>query len=101
MLLRRHRAILPDVDLAFNKTPRETMDPAFTDPNPADGGERVEDAPESFDPADFNVDRVIEYLKHATPEDRAAILEQEQAGKARKGILEWTSPEPSADENLF
>ena len=49
MLLRRHRAILPDVDPAFDKTPHETMDPAFTDPNltDAEAEEQVKDVTET------------------------------------------------------
>ena len=49
MLLRRHRASLPDVDPAFNKTPRETMDPAFTDLNltNAEAEEQVKDVTET------------------------------------------------------
>ena len=99
MLLRRHRASLPDVDPAFNKTPHETVDPAFNDPNLASNEpeEQVETSSEPINPADFTVDQAIEYLETATPEDREAILEQERAGKARKGILEWSAPA----EDLF
>lgn len=41
-----------------------------------------------FEPADHNVDDVLEYLDGADPDEFARVVRAEEAGKARKGILE-------------
>jgi hypothetical protein len=41
-----------------------------------------------FDPGEYTVAEVIEHLD-ANPNDAARILEAEQSGKARKGVLEY------------
>ena len=81
MLLRRHRSSLPDVDPAFNKTPHETMDPAFTDK----GGPTVENL---FDPSLHNAEKVLEHAAALDADELAALTQAETAGKSRKGVLE-------------
>ena len=95
MLLRRHRASLPDVDPAFDKTPHETIDPAFTDPNltNAEAGEQVSGAPGStvenlFDPNLHNAEKVLEHAAALGAVELEALAGAETAGKARKGVLE-------------
>ena len=95
MLLRRHRASLPDVDPAFNKTPHETVDPAFTDPDltNAKAGEQVSGAPGStvenlFDPNLHNTEKVLEHAASLDADELAALIQAETAGKSRKGVLE-------------
>ena len=87
MLLRRHRASLPDVDPAFNKTPHETVDPAFTDPNltNAEAKGAVENL---FDPSLHNAEKVLEHAAALDAEGLEALTKAETAGKARKGVLE-------------
>ena len=41
------------------------------------------DGSKEFDPGEHNAPEVIDYLKAATEEERARVLEAEQAGKAR------------------
>lgn len=95
MLLRRHRASLPDVDPAFDKTPHETVDPAFTDPNltNAEAEEQVSGAPgptveNLFDPSLHNAEMVLEHAAALDAEGLEALTQAEAAGKARKGVLE-------------
>ena len=86
MLLRRHRASLPDVDPAFNKTPHETVDPAFTDPNLTGApGPTVENL---FDPSLHNAEKVLEHAASLDAGELAALTQAEAAGKSRKGVLE-------------
>lgn len=40
------------------------------------------------DPADYTVDQVTDFLKGADDDERRRVLEAEQDGQARKGILE-------------
>jgi hypothetical protein len=42
---------------------------------------------EQFDPSQHTVAEVNAYLEDADPDEKARVLEQERAGKARKGIL--------------
>ena len=91
MLLRRHRASLPDVDPAFDKTPHETVDPAFTDPNltSTEAGEQPETpANPVFDPSLHNAEKVLEHAAALDAEGLEALTQAEAAGKARKGVLE-------------
>ena len=81
MLLRRHRASLPDVDPAFNKTPHETMDLAFTGKE----GPTVENL---FDPGLHNIEKVLEHAAALDVDELAALIQAETAGKSRKGVLE-------------
>ena len=113
MLLRRHRASLPDVDPAFDKTPHETVDPAFTDPNlaNAEAKEQVKDDPgptvENFDPGLHNAEEVLKHAAALDAEELEALTRAETAGKARKGVLEALAKisaekeEASDDEALF
>ena len=100
MMLRRHRET-PDVDPSFDKTPAETVDPAFRDPNLqnleedpnfeaafAGNAEAPEEAPEDgFDPGGHTVAEVLAYVEE-NPDQRERVAGLEQAGKARKGVLE-------------
>lgn len=59
---------------------------------------------EQFDPNDHTVAEVQEHLASASPDEFARVQEAEAAGKARKGILEFTQAgvapealEPSPD----
>lgn len=56
--------------------------------DPEEVDEEVE-TDELYDPADYNVDEVLEYLtsEDITEEESARVLAAEKAGKARKGIL--------------
>ena len=81
-MLRRHRASLPDVDPAFNKTPHETLDPAFTGDDP---GPTVESL---FDPSLHTAEKVLEHAAALDAECLEALASAETAGKARKGVLE-------------
>jgi hypothetical protein len=53
-----------------------------------------------YDPSDYNVDQVNEYLANANDEDEVnRVLEAERQGQARKGILEGPhNPQPIHDE---
>ncbi|MGZ4465200.1 MAG: hypothetical protein ACXVW0_07575 [Nocardioides sp.] len=44
-------------------------------------------AAEPFDPTDHTVAEVTEYLAYASPEERDRVLQVEQDGKARAGIV--------------
>ena len=44
-------------------------------------------AEQSYNPADYTVDDVNAYLADASQEERARVLEAEQDGEGRKGIL--------------
>ena len=111
MLLRRHRASLPDVDPAFAKTPHETVDSAFTDPNlaNAEAEEQVKDDPGEnlFDPSLHNAEEVLKHAAALDAEELEALTRAETAGKARKGVLEALAKisaekeEASDDEALF
>ena len=95
MLLRRHRASLPDVDPAFDKTPHETVDPAFIDPNLANAeakeqvsGEGSPTVENLFDPSLHNAEKVLEHAASLDAGELAALTQAEAAGKSRKGVLE-------------
>ena len=45
------------------------------------------DAWSTYDPAEHNVDPVVDHLQQAGPRERARVLELERAGKARKTVL--------------
>lgn len=45
------------------------------------------EVPDAFDPADYNVDDVVEYA-NSHPEDVDAIIEMERAGKNRTTLIE-------------
>lgn len=49
-----------------------------------------------YDPSDHKVDEVNKKLEKASPDERAAILRKEQAGQARKTILEPWGLDPDA-----
>lgn len=54
----------------------------------ADPGPDPEANPaEAYDPGDHSVGEVEEYLKTASDEEKARVIEAEQNGKQRKGIL--------------
>lgn len=55
----------------------------------------------SFDPAEFTVDEVNEYLEKADEEERARILADEEAGKGRTTILHGPHGEVAADKHPF
>ena len=111
MLLRRHRSSLPDVDPAFDKTPHETVDPAFNDPNltNAEAKEQVSGEPgptveNLFDPSLHNAEKVLEHAAALDAEELEALTQAEAAGKARKGVLEalakfWEKEQDGAPVN--
>lgn len=43
------------------------------------------------DPGAFTVEQVIDYLTNADEHERARVISAETAGKARKGITEWSA----------
>jgi hypothetical protein len=43
------------------------------------------------DPGAFTVEQVVEYLATADPHEQARVISAETAGKARKGITEWSA----------
>lgn len=45
-----------------------------------------------FDPTQHTVAEVQEYLTSAAPDEFQRVLEAEQAGKARQGVLEFSPP---------
>jgi hypothetical protein len=51
-----------------------------------------------FNPADHTVLEVREQLEQASDEEQMRILAAEEAGQARKGILEWTPANPAPAE---
>lgn len=58
-----------------------------------------EDAPEAgegdtFDPSDYSVADVKAYIEE-NPDERAAVLEAEQAGKGRTTLIDWLSDDGS------
>jgi hypothetical protein len=53
---------------------------------PAADPEPPESLEETYDPAEHNVDAVLEYLDEH-PEQRDAVLAMERAGRGRKGLL--------------
>jgi hypothetical protein len=54
----------------------------------AEGSQDSGDGPhEVFDPAEHTAPEVLEHLKGSGEEEAARVLESEEAGKARKGIL--------------
>lgn len=114
MLLRRHRASLPDVDPAFAKTPHETVDSAFANPNlsHAEAKEQVREDPgptveNLFDPSLHNAEEVLKHAAALDAEELEALTRAETAGKARKGVLEALAKisaekeEASDNEALF
>lgn len=56
--------------------------------------------PEVFDPAEHNVDAVLEHLAKADQAEAARVLEVEAQGKGRKGVLEWVPPEPEVPPTI-
>jgi hypothetical protein len=55
-----------------------------------------------FNPDDHNADDVKAHLATADPDEFARVMEAEKAGKARKGVLDFTQssdnpPAPSDD----
>jgi hypothetical protein len=51
---------------------------------------------DEFDPTEYKVAEVVEHIE-AHPDEAARILEAEQAGKARKGVLEHGGTEGPTD----
>jgi hypothetical protein len=58
-------------------------EPAFSDEGFVDG--RMED------PGAFTVEQVTDYLASADEHERTRVITTEAAGKARKGITEWSA----------
>lgn len=54
---------------------------------PEEGEHPVDEPHEVFDPAEHNAPEVLEYLKGVGEDEARRVLESEEAGKARKGIL--------------
>jgi nicotinate-nucleotide pyrophosphorylase len=42
----------------------------------------------NFDPTEHTVTEVVEHIDNADPDEAARVIEAEQAGKARKGVIE-------------
>lgn len=54
---------------------------------------------EQYDPADYNVEDVNEYLADADADERGRVLQAERDGKGRTGILEGPhNAAPTGDE---
>jgi trigger factor len=55
----------------------------------AEGSSEAEQAQASevYDPGAYSIDDVAAYLETASPEERAAVLQRERDGKARKGLV--------------
>lgn len=51
---------------------------------------------DEFDPTEHTVPEVVEHIE-AHPDDISRVLEAEQAGKARKGVLEHEGPGATTD----
>lgn len=67
----------------------ESETPAHADPDGQTGGPDeyvVPDGP--FDPSEHSVEEVLAYLDHVDRDVAARVIEAEQAGKARKTILQ-------------
>jgi hypothetical protein len=52
-----------------------------------------------FDPSEHTVAEVVEHLD-ANPDDAARVLEVEQSGKARKGVLEHSTGDTVTSDHL-
>lgn len=52
---------------------------------------------ETFDPADYTVDGVNEYLESADAAERQRVLDAEREGSARKGVLEGPYGDQGSD----
>jgi hypothetical protein len=60
-------------------------------PEPVEELEEPEDPDvEPYDPTSHTVDEVVAVLQDADADERARIIAAEAAGKARKGITEWS-----------
>jgi hypothetical protein len=51
-----------------------------------------EPAEETFDPADYNIAQVKDFVE-ANPDLRADVLASEEAGKNRSTLIEWLNEE--------
>lgn len=75
-----HRTMAEALDLKEDGTPKEG-NPPEDDQDSGDGPHEV------FDPAEHTAPEVLEHLKGSGEEEAVRVLESEEAGKARKGIL--------------
>lgn len=73
------RTIEEALDLKEDGTPKEG--------DPEDDQDSGDEPREVFDPAEHNAPEVLEYLKGVGEDEAVRVLESEEAGKARKGIL--------------
>lgn len=79
-----HFDVLPGEDYELPEPPRTVLDDeteAQAEETSAEDGER------EFDPGDHNVDEVNDYLNDAPEDERARVLDAEETGLGRKGIL--------------
>lgn len=74
---------------AGDEVPAANIEPnGWADKVARQGTAAAEAAPGAFDPAQHDVDSVLAHLAESADDERDRVLAAEQAGKARKTILE-------------
>jgi hypothetical protein len=92
-LIRASHAVFGVQDVPDNDYYRENGWSPVDESTPTDTDKAADEAAQQalsaglFDPSEHTVDEVLDYLDEATPDERDRVLAAEEAGQARKTLL--------------